>query len=324
MPVSRVSTALVSGSSGFLGRHFAAHLHEQGWSVTGIDTAPGAWTTSVCDARGFFRRGEGIPGLERAGQWDLVIHCAAAGAHRQVIETRPLDLAVNLELDAGLFSWTRRTRPGRVVYISSSAAYPVRMQTAELAHKLDENDIGLHPAVPLERPDAIYGWIKLTGEYLAQLARDDGLAVTVIRPFSGYGADQSADFPFGAFTGRAARREDPFLIWGDGRQVRDFVHVDDIVATVMAMYEREISGPVNIGCGRPVSMAQLAVLACTAAGYEPEFEMVPSAPSGVAWRVADTARLNRIRPPRVTLEHGIAGALDWRARLPAANVRRSS
>ena len=306
---------LVTGSSGFIGRTFARHLTEAGWLVTGIDPQPGGYTTSLADARGVFMRDRG-----RDWHWDLVIHCAAQGANRQAIEASPLDLAVNLELDAGLFSWARRVRPGRVVYISSSAAYPARMQTAELAHKLDENDIGLHPAVPLERPDAVYGWIKLTGEYLAQLALADGLAVTVVRPFSGYGADQSADFPFAALADRVLRREDPLTIWGDGRQVRDFVHADDIVATVMAMHDRELSGPVNIGRGIPVTLAELAMAMCARAGYAPRIEPVPSAPSGVAWRVADVARLHAIRVPEISLEDGIANALAYRARMLAAGM----
>ena len=72
----------------------------------------------------------------------------------------------------------------------------------------------------------------------------------------------------------------------------------------------ELSGPLNIGCGRPVSMAQLAVLACTAAGYEPEFETVPSAPSGVPWRVASVARQFAIRVPKISLEQGFTQALE--------------
>jgi hypothetical protein len=53
----------------------------------------------------------------------------------------------------------------------------------------------------------------------------------VVRPFSGYGADQSADFPFGAFTARAARREDPFLIWGDVPRIAVFLGAALIIAS---------------------------------------------------------------------------------------------
>lgn len=294
-------TALITGSEGFIGRHFAAHLREHGWLVLGIDTENGN------DARDFFRARD--PWSARS--YDLVVHAAAAGARRQVIEGDPLILAANLELDAGLFRWARMTGPGRVVYLSSSAAYPVALQVPDLEHQLAEDDID--PDAP-RAPDALYGWAKLTGEYLARLARADGQAVTVVRPFSGYGADQSPDFPFPAFTDRALRREDPFTIWGDGRQVRDFVHVDDIVATVMELCRREEDGPANIGWGDPVSMRELAGKVCAAAGYAPQIRTDPQAPAGVPWRVCDPARLWQVRPPRVTLEHGIADALEYRKR----------
>jgi nucleoside-diphosphate-sugar epimerase len=296
-------TALVTGSSGFIGRNFARHLHEAGWSVSGIDVTPGGYTT-VCDARGFFRRDDGS-----RFRWDLVIHAAAVVGGRHVIEHDPLRQAVNLELDAGLFSWARRAKPGRVVYFSSAAVYPVRLQAAGLKRRLEEGDAGTGATDPLGRPDALYGWAKATGEYLARLYRDDGGAVTVVRPFSGYGPDQDETYPFGAFAGRAARREDPFMIWGDGEQVRDFIHVDDIIAAVMAMIAAETPGPVNLGTGIPCSMLQLAMVFCATAGYAPVFEPVPSAPSGVPYRVADPKALYAFCPAKIPLEHGVRQAL---------------
>jgi nucleoside-diphosphate-sugar epimerase len=293
--------ALVTGSAGFIGRNFTRHLREHGWLVLGIDTADGS------DARDFFRARD--PWSARP--YDLVIHAAAVVGGRQVIETDPLAQAVNFEIDAGLFGWARQVRPGRVIYFSSSAVYPAALQASGLHRRLAEDDVT--PGSPvIGAPDALYGWAKLTGEMLAARALADGVAVTVVRPFSGYGPDQDAAYPFPAFTDRALAREDPFLVWGSGSQVRDFVHVDDIVATVMELARLECNGPVNIGCGQPVTMTGLARQVCEAAGYSPQIKPAVSAPAGVAWRVADPARLNRIRVPRVSLEQGIAGALEYR------------
>lgn len=301
-----MSRALVLGSSGFIGRHFAAHLKDEGWDVTGVDVMLGPYTNTCYDARDLFR---GLTG--HGSGYDLVVHAAAVVGGRAKIEGSPLDLAVNLELDAALFRWARITRPGRIVYFSSSAAYPVNLQHLNGKHKLAESDID--PDDP-HAPDSLYGWVKLTGEYLARLARRDGLAVSVVRPFSGYGADQAEDYPFPAFIDRALRREDPFVIWGDGRQVRDWVHVDDIVATVMGMYQLDANGPLNIGWGAPVSMTELARKACEIAGYEPRFEPVETAPAGVAWRVASPVRLWQFRRPQIPLDQGIAEALEYRKR----------
>jgi nucleoside-diphosphate-sugar epimerase len=107
-------------------------------------------------------------------------------------------------------------------------------------------------------PDQTYGWAKLTGEMLAEHARAAGVAVHVLRPFSGYGEDQGTEYPFGAFIERARKREDPFVIWGDGRQVRDWVHIDDVIGATLAVVEADYQEPVNVCTGRGVSMAELA------------------------------------------------------------------
>lgn len=297
--------ALVTGSSGFIGRNFTRYLRENGWLVLGIDSADNA------DARDFFRARD--PWSLRF--YDLVIHAAAVVGGRRVIENDPLAQAVNLELDAGLFRWARAARPGRVIYFSSSAAYPVRLQGETGHRQLAEADIILPDGGgAIGPPDSLYGWTKLTGEYLAHLARQDGVAVTVVRPFSGYGSDQDESYPFGAFAGRAARREDPFLIWGDGKQARDFIHISDITAAVMELYRQDVNGPVNLGTGTAVTMNGLAALFAAQAGYAPAFEHVPAAPSGVRWRVADAVRMNQVRRPATGLEHGVWLALEHRKR----------
>jgi nucleoside-diphosphate-sugar epimerase len=287
-----VRTALVTGHRGFIGRHVSAALAAAGWDVTGIDIATGT------DARRFFRKS--------AQGFDLVVHAAAVVGGRAVIDGSPLDLAVNLELDAAMFRWAARTRPGRVVYLSSSAVYPVHLQArpGTLLAEHAVNGLRLYG-----QPDALYGWAKLTGEKLAALARSEGVPVTIVRPFSGYGEDQDDCYPFPAMAARARRRDDPFAIWGSGDQVRDFIHVTDICAALLVMISEGIDGPVNLGTGRPVSMRDLAVMFCSAAGYSPDFKPLPEMPSGVAWRVADVTAMNEFYQPQVSLEDGVAAAM---------------
>lgn len=301
-----IKKALVTGSAGFAGRRFTHSLEERGFSVTCVDVAD---EEKSCDAINFF--------TVDASAWDLVVHCAAIVGGRAQIDGAPLDLAVNLQLDAALFDWARRVRPRRVVYVSSSAAYPVDLQRLEHGHDLTETDIDLE-ALYLGRPDALYGWAKLTGEVLAARARQEGLNVTVVRPFSGYGEEQSPAYPFRAFAERAKGREDPFHIWGNAIQCRDFIHISDVVEATLVMCEEGIDGPVNLGTGRAVSMAQLARMFTTAARYNPVLETVPGAPMGVGYRVADVTLMNDFYKPKVSLEEGIRRALD--ARLVKASV----
>lgn len=287
---------LVSGSAGFLGRHFRTSLVDRGDDVTAIDLVDGR------DALDVFRYGNRT--------FDLVIHCAAVAPHREAIDERALAVgAGGLELDSALFRWAARTRPGRVVYFSSSAAYPTDLQN-DFARpwNLREQDICLD-RLNIGAPDAIYGWVKLSGEQLAEAYRAQGGAVTVVRPFSGYGEDQSSQFPFGAFRDRARRHEDPFTIWGTGEQVRDWVHVDDVVGAVLAAVDADHDGPLNICTGVGTSMAELAAMFCVEAGYDPRFEYLLDKPSGVAYRVGDPTLLHGVYVPRVTLAEGVKRAL---------------
>ncbi|MEU6725492.1 NAD(P)-dependent oxidoreductase [Nonomuraea wenchangensis] len=280
---------LVTGSAGFIGRHLTAALSDLGHDVTGVDIVDGR------DALNLFRHDD--------TRFDLVAHCAAVEPHRSAIDASPLTVGAGcLELDAAMFQWALRTGPGRVVYFSSSAAYPVALQQPGLAVKLEEDHIDLDRP---EQPDAIYGWLKLTGEHLAASYRQHGGVVTVLRPFSGYAEDQGERFPFGAFQARANRREDPFVIWGDGTQTRDWIHVSDIVGAVLAAWEYGVDGPVNLGTGRATSMTDLAKLFTAEAGYSPSFDYRPDAPSGVAYRVCDPSRLLGFYEPRVSIEEGV-------------------
>jgi len=311
---------LITGDRGFIGRHLLAECVRRGYLADRLDTT----VTPSQDCRLYFRSSK--------TRFDLVFHCAATVGGRATIDGDPLAVATNLSLDAEMFNWALRTRPGRVVYFSSSAAYPVGLQQATMlvgrkvrrtdgstcthfddvpnTRRLSESDIRLDD---IGRPDQTYGWAKLTGEMLAEHVNDAGIPVHVFRPFSGYGSDQSPDYPFPAFIDRALRRADPFEIWGDGRQTRDFIHVDDIVAAVFTAVEQDVRGPVNLCTGRATTFDDLAYLVTGAAGYRPEFKYLPAAPTGVQHRVGDPTLMSSFYTPTVPLEEAIAPALEDRA-----------
>lgn len=290
--------ALVTGDLGFLGRHFIAELVRRGYSVTGLDTK----RSSSQDCVHYFRDAQ--RGGRDVRRWDLVVHAAAVVGGREVIDGSPLETAVNLAIDAEMFRWAAKAKPGRVVYFSSSAMYPAAYQSATAPTWLSEHDgDDPCPAVP---PDQVYGWSKVVGEALSGSLRASGVPVTVVRPFSGYGEDQDDTYPFRAFVERARRREDPFPTWC-GDCVRDFIHVDDIVKGVMALADADVTDPVNLCTGRATSFRELAELVTAAAGYIPaSITADPGKPTGVAYRVGDPSKMLRYYTPEVTLEQGVA------------------
>lgn len=279
------------------------HLDGLGWDTVGIDSANGFGTGVLSDtgsdALDFFRW--------TTARYDLVVHAAASAPHRTAIDTQHQHMARNVQLDAAMFEWAVRTGQGRVVYLSSSAAYPIAYQRRGGYHEpLYESMIDLDD---VEQPDAVYGWAKLTGEQMAREARRDGLAVTVVRPFTGYGEDQSPNFPFRAILDRVKGRESPLTVWGDGSQVRDWIHIDDVVAGIMAVAESGTDQPVNLCTGIGHSMFELALMAARRAGHHAPVTALEDKPAGVAYRVGDPARFHAIYRPKVDLEEGVARAL---------------
>lgn len=329
--------ALVTGSAGFVGRHTVARLVSDGWDVTGVDVAASAHgphlTVFQQDVRSFLDTADATVGF------DLVVHCAAVVGGRLMIDGQPLLLAAeDLSIDAALFRWllNQKGTPPKVVYFSSSAAYPVELQNETLAKMvregrlkpgdllLDEDQIELPSEaddghVPeVLWPDQTYGWVKLTGERMADEARMMGLPVYVFRPFSGYGGDQDVSYPFPSFIDRGLDRPDVFHVWGDGKQVRDFVHISDVVGAVMARIEGDDCAPVNIGTGVATSFDELAAMTIAASrdffdcDWDPPIVHLGDKPSGVAWRVAETSRLRSFYVPQVPLEAGVRAALSGR------------
>lgn len=299
--------ALVTGSAGFLGNRFVEALLQRGdWYVVGVDPRE-PWDFVLPNGR-LHRLLADMRDVMSDGYFDLVIHCAAVVGGRSKIDGDPLALAVNLELDSRLMRWAAKNKPGRVVYISSSAAYPVMFQTGEIHTWLSEDR--LDPWTIPGAPDQIYGWTKVVGEAMVRELRRQGVPVTVVRPFSGYGEDQDTDYPFPSFIERAKRRDDPFVIWGDGSQVRDFIHAQDLVNATLLLAEAGVDGPVNLCSGIATSFDTLAQMVCYEVGYDPAYKHVLGAPRGVSFRVGDPTLMSRYYRPKIGLIEGIRRALS--------------
>jgi nucleoside-diphosphate-sugar epimerase len=278
---------LITGSDGFVGRHFYQALADD-HQIISIDKN----INTTCQ-KFFSDPMSDYP-------FDLVIHCK--------IDGDPLAIAENLAIDSDMFRWVIRRKIPRVVYFSSSAAYPVHMQERGYTFKLDEGCIS-RTAKWTAVPDQTYGWAKLTGEKLAEHAEAEGSRIHIFRPFSGYGEDQALDYPFPSFIDRAKRKADPFEIWGDGTQTRDFIHVDDIVGAVLRAVDQDVPGPVNLGWGRATSFNDLADMVTEEAAYVPEIVHLTDKPIGCHYRVCDPTKMLQFYTPKVTLEEGIERAL---------------
>ena len=280
---------LITGHKGFVGKYFMKKYAEH--KIVGIDLKDGY------DCRDFFKQNPDT-------KFDLVIHLAAIVGGRMTIEGNPLAVADDLSIDSEFMQWCLKTKPGRVVYFSSSAAYPIKLQTSE--YYLKETDINL---MDCSTPDMTYGWAKLTGEFCLQYLQQAGIKVHVFRPFSGYGTDQDLDYPFPSYINRAKLHLDPFDVWGDGTQVRDFIHMRDIVDAVDTAIKEDIVGAVNLGSGVATSFNELQRLVCQQSDYKPEVNHIKTNPVGVMFRCSDNTKMLSFYKPKISLEEGICMAL---------------
>jgi nucleoside-diphosphate-sugar epimerase len=280
---------LITGHKGFVGSYFWKKLDTPGNYLYGVDIKDGI------DCRDFFK--------STNIQFDLVIHLAAIVGGRETIEGRPLAVADNFSIDSEFFQWCLKTKPKKIVYFSSSAAYPIEYQIDGNSKKLKEDMCLIYSP---KMPDMTYGFSKLVGEYLASFIDN----VFIFRAFSGYGPDQDLSYPFPKYIERAKLKNNPFEIWGPGTQTRDFIHIKDIVNAVITAVDNNINGPINLGWGRSTSFVELAELVTKEAGYSPSIITRPDKPVGCMHRVSDNSKMLSFYTPKITLEQGIRECFD--------------
>ncbi|MFD5447353.1 MULTISPECIES: NAD-dependent epimerase/dehydratase family protein [unclassified Streptomyces] len=254
------------------------------------------------------------------GRSDYVIHAAALADVAECTRNPGAALRANVQgtqtvLDAA----ARHTRSlKRLVFVSSASVYGVGAGSSVAGARFSEED-------PL-RPASVYANTKLWGEHQTALALggpDDSYAI--VRYFSVYGEPQvvkenSHSWVVAWFAMRATLRL-PLHLNGGGRQVRDFVHVDDIATATLlaAVTDRAHRATVNVGTGRATSIRQVANLVrrhCPAARIV-ETPRPQGDPLGAC---ADTTRMREVLDwaPQTDIEDGVRRYLEWLERTPEA------
>lgn len=328
-----MTRTLVTGGCGFVGRHLVLRLLQMGhevWIIDDLSTglSPDAWLDSSARAAKvkFIHENLAVTMLKQLGSmdsshqvkfpaFDYVFALASIVGGRLKIDLDPLAIGADLALDALFFQWLAHNKGdiGRVLYASSSAAYPTNLQTGANHVALREDMIDFESG-KLGQPDMTYGWSKLTGEYLCRLAASHyGISIACVRPFSGYGEDQDLTYPVPAIAFRVARGDDPVTVWGSGEQGRDFVHIDDCIAAMLLAVDRIHDGSaVNIGTGRLTTFREVARLLLRLDGRAAEIRPLLDKPTGVQSRYADPSHMESLLNwnPSISLEEGFRRVLE--------------
>lgn len=306
--------AVVTGAAGFIGSHLVDRLLAEGHDVTGVDAFVDYYPRAAKEANlrraresgPRFRLVEGAlqdldlaPLLDGAAQ---VYHLAAQAGVRaswgREFEryTEHNVLATQRLLEAAVAA-----RVPRLVYASSSSVYG------------DSESLPLREDGPC-RPVSPYGVTKLAAEHLCQLyARNSGLPVVSLRYFTVYGPRQRPDMAFHRFL-KACRDGEPVVVYGDGRQTRDFTYVDDVLAATRAAGDAGRPGGVyNVGGGQRIALGEVLELVQEVTGRRLEVRREGAQKGDMRDTFADTgaARRDLGFAPTVPLREGLAREWAW-------------
>ncbi len=310
---------LVTGGASFIGSHLVDALVARGADVSVVDDFSSGKLENIQEhvdagrvrlvVGDLFRE---VVVIESFKRQQVVFHLAADHGGRGYVDLHQAACSTNLGLDALVFRACREAGVEKIVYASSGCVYPNHLQAdPSQAVYLSEDMAG-----PPYDADNLYGWAKLMGELsLRAYYRDYGLKSAVCRYFTVYGERGIENHAVMAMIARAFVRQDPFVVWGTGKQVRNWTHVSDIVAgTILAAEQIDDATPVNLGTMERTRVIDAAreVLSYT---YQPDtpFEFRPDMPTGPANRVADNMRARALLgwEPKVKFIDGLHRTIDW-------------
>ncbi len=318
---------LITGAAGFVGRHFCKYFLDKKYHVTAIDNIK-KLTGAIDPKKGWplynpfnfknfiFIKIDCIDWFKKNKykKFDYVLHLAAIVGGREMIENNPLAVAQDLTIDSKFWEWCITSKPNKILYFSSSACYPLNLQTKKFHRLLKEDDVNFENNLGI--PDYTYGWSKLTGEYLANIAyKNHGLKSVCYRPFSGYGEDQDINYPFPNLCKNIieARKKKIVHVWGDGKQMRDFIHIDDCVRGVTRTMDKiNDATAINLSTGIFTSFIDFLKIGKKVSGNDFKIITKKSKPVGVFARAGSTYKQNKLGfKARITLEQGIERGLRY-------------
>ena len=294
---------LVTGGASFIGSHLVHALLQRDAQVRVVDDLSSGRRDNLSariDPEGLdFREADLLdPGVaeQAVEDVDVVFHLAAVHGGRGFVDTHQAETSLNFALDSLVIHAARAAGVQQFVFASSGCVYPVGMQM-DVGQELflAEDAVG-----PPYHADNIYGWAKLMTELtLRAFAREHGFRSVSCRLFTVFGEHGHENHAIHAMIARALVGQDPFEVWGDGRQVRNWTHVSDTVAGLLAGLWVHVLQSYGLPGWRAVALAAAAHGECAGAlgGERP-------APRQAQRRPRERPRLRpRARPARAPRPH---------------------
>jgi len=309
--------AVVCGAGGFIGSHLVNRLKAEGYWVRGVDLKYPDF--SVTGADDFI-----VADLRKASSWERVLDQSFDEAYQLAADmggagyiftgdhdSEVMHNSAMINLHMADFGVKRNIK--KVFYSSSACIYPAYNQEDPKNPKCGENTA--YPAAP----DSEYGWEKLFSERLYfAFSRNRGLNVRVARFHNIFGPEGTWQGGREKAPAAMCRKiaEQPnggeIEVWGDGKQTRSFLYVDECVEAVRRLMDSSFEGPVNIGSEEMVTINQLAQMIMEIAGKKVSIKHI-AGPLGVRGRNSDNKLIReKLRwEPSMHLSDGLANTYAW-------------
>jgi UDP-glucose 4-epimerase len=304
---------LVTGGSGFIGRHVVADLMAAGAHVRVIDLEPHP-DPAVEIVIGDLVEPEVIEASLEGGI-DAIVHLAAVTSVLRSLQHPELTHRTNVTATAALLEAARISGVTSLVFTSTNAVVGP-MEGAAISESSR-----LRPLTP-------YGATKAAAEMLMSAYTETlGLRCACLRLTNAYGTGMEAKDSIVARLMRAIREGSTFEIYGDGHQVRDYVHVDDIVAAIrLSLVSDSWRGPIVIGSGTSVSVLDVIDAVQKVSGVTLSVQHGPAKPGEMPAVIVDASRARAAGwSPQYDLAGGLAGVWEEWSRVEVAvpvGVRR--
>lgn len=304
---------LVTGGKGFIGSHLVNFLKEKGHWVRNVDIADFSYLKTKEDEflRKDLRNRSNCFRVVKDIDW--VFNLAAdMGGIGYISDYNASVQQNNISINAGMLEAATYANVSRYFFSSSACTYPREIQEIPFAPPLKESDV--LPA----HPDSAYGWEKLYTELMCKSYEHDyGLPVRIARFHNIYGTHTTykggQEKAPAALCRKVAEAKDSIIIWGDGKQTRSFLYVDNCVEAFYLLTKSNYSDPLNIGTDRAISIDGLAKLIMRIAGKNLNIVHDLTKPQGVRGRNADLTLVKKVLDwkPKISLEEGMGRLYNW-------------
>jgi GDP-L-fucose synthase len=303
---------LVTGGTGFVGSYFVEELLKQGARIrVPIHTrASRIQSDQIEFVQANLENNDDC--LRVCKEMDYVIHAAGAVSAAGTTVNNPMSaITTNLVLTARILEAAWKAGNERILIFSSSTGYP------DLQHPVKEDEFWAGPTHPVYFG---YGWMRRYIERMGEFVHSkSSTKVAIVRPTAVYGRhddfDDQTSHVIPALIKRAVAKENPFVVWGSPKVVRDFLHITDMVKGALLLLEKHAQcDPVNIGYGSAVTVGDIVKIVLSAAGHEnADVRFDESKPTTIPFRMADITKARNLLgfEPFIDLRTGLIDTVAW-------------